>query len=172
MTKFRKTIAGLLLASALTIGGFASGVIPAIAQSVGVIIQAQNGLANAPSIYGVSDSTSGLYFATGKAGFTKHVAAGSTATANLPVLSACGTSPALMTGSTDHAGKITVGTSASAGCTLTFGTAYAAEPICIYQNNTTAGVANVVTVAAATIAWSSVLADSTVLEYICIGRGG
>lgn len=86
-----------------------------------------------------------------------------------PVLSACGTSPALTAGSTDVAGKITVGTTASAACTLTFGTAWAVAPFCIVQNATTGAPANVYTVSTTAIAVSSVLADSTVLFYICIG---
>lgn len=86
-----------------------------------------------------------------------------------PALSACGTSPALAAGSTDVAGKITVGTSASAACTLTFSAAWNAAPFCIVQNATTGAPANVYAVSTTTIAVSSVLADSTVLFYHCIG---
>jgi hypothetical protein len=131
----------------------------------------QNGTSNAPSVYGIGDTLSGLYFGTGFTGFTKHEVAGTVSGANLPVLSTCGTSPALGTGSTDHAGKITVGTSASAACTLTFGTTYTTAPFCVVQNLTSGAPANVYVVSATTIVWSSVLADSTVLEYICIGEG-
>ena len=157
----------VVVASALTLAlAFAA---PLVAQ--GVIGVFQNGLAAAPSVYGIGDVTSGLYFNTGYAGFSKHDAAGSVATANLPVLSTCGTSPALAAGSTDQAGKITVGTSASNACTLTFGTSYGTAPFCIVQNLTTGAAANVYVVAAATIIWSSALADSTVLMYMCKAIG-
>ena len=170
--KFRRTIAAIALAGCLAFGGYASGILPALAQSIGQIFIAQNGLANAPSVYGAGDNTSGLYFGTGKAGFTRHVSAGSTATNNLHVVSTCGTSAALATGSTDHAFKITVGTSASNACTLTFGTTYASAPMCIIQNATTGAAANVYAISATAITWSSALADSTVLYGVCYGIGG
>lgn len=161
----KKHMRGLALA-----GAFGLLAAPLIAQ--GTVFIAQNGLPTAPSIYGVGDSLSGIYFGTGYAGFTKHVVAGSTATANLPVLSTCGTSPALATGSTDFAGKITVGTSASNACTLTFGSTYTTAPFCVVQNATTGAGANVyATTSATTIVWSSALADSTILIYHCVGAG-
>lgn len=93
----------------------------------------------------------------------------------IPVLSTCGTSPAIATGSTNMAGKITVGTSASNACTLTFNTASApwvTAPVCVVQNLTTGAGANVYAVTSTTIIWSSALADSTVLHYICMGLQG
>lgn len=159
---------GLLIAAGLFAGNaLLSGQPFAIAQ--GVIGVFQNGTRLAPSVYGVGDSSSGLYFGTGYTGVTKHLATGSVATANLPVLSTCGTSPSLATGSTDFVGKITVGTTASNACTLTFGTAYTTAPVCVVQNLTTGAAANVYAVAAGTIIWSSALADSTVLHYVCVG---
>lgn len=86
-----------------------------------------------------------------------------------PVISACGTSPALAAGSTDVAGKVTVGTSASAACTITFSAAWTVAPFCIVQNATTGAPANVYAVSTTAITLSSVLADSTVLFYHCIG---
>lgn len=86
-----------------------------------------------------------------------------------PVVSACGTGAAMVAGSTDVAGRLTVGTSASAACTITFSSAWNAAPFCIVQNMTTAGVANVYAVSTTAITMSSVLADSTVLAYHCIG---
>ena len=142
---------------------------PLVAQ--GVIGVFQNGIAGAPSIYGIGDVTTGIYFNTGYAGFSKHDAAGSVTATNLPVLSTCGTSPSLAAGSTDQAGKITVGTSASNACTLTFGTSYGTAPFCIVQNLTTGAAANVYVVAATTIIWSSALADSTTLMYMCKAVG-
>lgn len=158
-----RAVAGFigLLIGAATFGAVAQG----------VIFIAQNGVPSGPSVYGIGDPTSGLYFAPGAAGFSRHVVAGATTTNNLPVLSTCGTSPTLAAGSTDRAGKITVGTSASNACTLTFGTTYTTAPFCIVQNSLTGAAANVYAVSATTIVWSSALADSTTLFYECIGVG-
>lgn len=89
-----------------------------------------------------------------------------------PAVTTCGTSAALATGSTDLAGKITVGTTASNACTLTFSAAYTAAPFCVVQNLTTGAAANVYAVTTTTIIWSSALADSTVLHYHCIAPTG
>lgn len=89
-----------------------------------------------------------------------------------PALSTCGTSPVLATGSTDLAGKITVGTTASNACTLTFSAAYTTAPFCVVQNKTTGAAANVYTVSTTTIVWSSALADSSELFYHCIAATG
>jgi len=128
----------------------------------------QNGVSTRPSVAG-SDRSSGLYFGTAFTGVTKHLA---TSNLSLPVVSTCGTSPALATGSSDTAFKITVGTSASNACTLTFGTAYTTAPVCVVQNLTTGAAANVYAVSTTAIVWSSALADSTVLHGLCIGLSG
>lgn len=94
------------------------------------------------------------------------VAAGNFNTAP-PTVGTCGTG-ASVTG-TDFAGKITVGTSASDACTLTFGKTWTVAPVCVVQNLTTGAAANVYTVSATTIVWSSALADSTALVYMCAG---
>jgi hypothetical protein len=47
-----------------------------------------------------------------------------------PVLSACGTTPNIRTGSTDTIGAFTQGTTPNSGCTLTFTTAFRATPFC------------------------------------------
>jgi len=151
----------LSLGIAVNVGAIAQGVI-------GIF---QNGIPALPSVYGIGDPTSGVYFGTGYAGFSKHDSAGSIATANLPVVSGCGTSPSLTAGSTDQAGKVTVGTSASNACILTFGTTYTTAPFCIVQNLTTGAAANVYVVTATAITWSSALADSTVLMYVCKAVG-
>lgn len=86
-----------------------------------------------------------------------------------PTVGTCGTSAALAAGSTDVAGKITVGTTASNACTLTFSAAWNAAPFCVVQNKTTGAAANVYTVSTTAIVWSSALADSSELFYFCIG---
>ena len=157
--------------------GVIAGFLAAVLGSAAVLAQAygpivvQTSPPGSPIIALEGAPTVGVYNQGIVSGFSRHVGAGSVATANLPVLSACGTSSALATGSTDHAGKITVGTSASNACTLTFGTTYTTAPFCVYQNMTTGAAANVATVSATAIAWSSVLADSTVLMYICVAVG-
>lgn len=88
---------------------------------------------------------------------------------SVPVLSTCGTSPAVSAGSTDTNWRITVGTTASNACTLTFAAPVAGvTPFCVVQNQTTGAGANVYVVSATTIVWSSALADSTVLVGHCM----
>jgi len=50
-------------------------------------------------------------------------------TISVPTPSACGTSPSVDAGSTNHAGKVTFG-SATTACTLTFASAYATNAFC------------------------------------------
>lgn len=126
----------------------------------------RDGSSQGPSVRGQS-AIPGLYFNSKGVGFTSHLMSGFASIANLPVVTTCGTAPAI-TGN-DAAFKLTVGTSASNACTVTFGTAYATAPICVVQNATTGAGANVYAVAAGTIIWSSALADSTVLYVHCIG---
>lgn len=157
--------------------GVIAGLLTAVLGSAAVLAQAygpivvQTSPPGSPIIALEGAPTVGVYNQGIISGFSRHVGAGSIATANLPVVTACGTSAALTTGSTDHAGTVTVGTSASNGCTITFGTTYTAAPMCIYQNNTTGAAANVLTTSATAMVFSSALADSTVLNYICVARG-
>lgn len=113
--------------------------------------------------------TTTLTGATTHTGLTTVGRVGTTGT--IPVVSVCGTSSAIATGSTDTAGRITVGTSASNACTLTFSAAFTAAPVCVVQNMTTGAAANVYAVSTTAIVWSSALADSTVLVYHCIALG-
>ncbi len=145
-----------------------AGVAPASAQYVASPLQ--NGVPTGPSVTG-SDVAHGVYFGTGRVGVSGHLEGG-LGTGQLPVVSGCGTSSALTAGSTDTAGKITVGTTASNACILTFGTAYTAAPFCVVQNLTTGAAANVYVVTTTTITWSSALADSTVLMYHCMAPSG
>ncbi len=142
------------------------------AQVNGAIITLQDGAVAAPSLNSVTNPTGGLRFpAAGVTEVIKHLSTGGPA-AFLPAVSTCGTSSALATGSTDVAGKITVGTTASNACTLTFGTAWTTAPFCVVQNKTTGAAANVYTVSTTAIVWSSALADSSELFYHCIGAQG
>ncbi len=51
----------------------------------------------------------------------------------IPVASACGTSPTVVTGSTDTRGSVTEGTTAT-GCTVTFSAAYGTAPFCVVSS--------------------------------------
>lgn len=143
---------------------------PAIAQNIGQIFKAQNGLANAPSIYGVGDATSGLYFAPGSVGPTRHFSGGSVSTNNLPVLSNGGATPLLTAGSTDTAGQFS-STAGTTTLTLTFGTTYnSAVPSCVVQEQG-GTVAPTYTVSKTAIT-VTVLVAATNYDYICIGPSG
>jgi hypothetical protein len=81
-----------------------------------------------------------------------------------PVLSSCGSSPAVS--GSDNAGLITTGSGATA-CTLTFATAYVAEPYCT------------VTGESATVTYSKTKSAITIsagagvkIDYQCIGQSG
>jgi hypothetical protein len=151
---------GLALFAALVIGG-ASYVAPVVAQSIGVIVRAQVGVPNGPSISSASDTTSGLYFGTGYVGTTKHIAGG---TGSAP--SAC-TNCTAATGSDDVSGKFTT-SSTTAG--ITFGTAWNTAPMCVLQpiSSATQPTFRVLT----TGLHADVVANSTVYNYFCRGVSG
>jgi hypothetical protein len=168
----RNRLSAFVIAASLAVAGLTGyHVLPALAQSIGQIFVAQDGLPGAPSVYGASDSSSGIYFASGKTGFTRHMNAGSTATNNLPVLSSCGTTPALTTGSTDTAGTVTMGTTAT-GCVITFGTAHAAAPACIVTWRATPLASQSYTTSTAALTLTQTSTSNNLIDYVCIGRGG
>jgi len=55
-----------------------------------------------------------------------------------PAVSSCGTTPSISATSTDIGGKVTIGSSASSTCTVTFDTAYTNAPSCIVTGDTIA----------------------------------
>jgi hypothetical protein len=81
-----------------------------------------------------------------------------------PALSACGTSPTVS--GTDHAGRITQGSSAS-GCTLTFGMAFATAPYCVVTSEAGLGFSYAVNTTALAITNVGAL-SGTKLDYICL----
>lgn len=145
----------------------AAGAIGAIAQ--GQFIVAQPGTTLRGSIVGTNNATDGIYWNATSLGFSGRLATGG---ARAPAVSTCGSGASLATGSSDTAGKITVGTTASNACTLTFSAAYTAAPFCVVQNKTTGAAANVYTVSTTAIVWSSALADSSELFYFCMAPSG
>lgn len=84
-----------------------------------------------------------------------------------PVLSACGTSPAIV--GNNMAGTVTMGTSAT-GCVITFSPAWAVAPICVVTWIATplASQSYVTTTTAITTTQTST--SNNVLKYVCIGN--
>lgn len=72
----------------------------------------------------------GLFTEIGATNSTAHLAT----RGNIPVLSSCGTNPAITAGSTDLAGEVTMGTGAPTGCVITFGDAYTSRPANCWVN--------------------------------------
>lgn len=85
-----------------------------------------------------------------------------------PVLSSCGTSPAITTGSSDVAGEITEGTIAT-GCTITFQTAFKQTPFCTITEQSGLSASYTTSNSAITITNIGAL-SSTKLNYMCIGN--
>ena len=91
-----------------------------------------------------------------------------------PTPSSCGTTPAVV--GSDAAGKITVGSSASAvdGCVLTFSVAYAAAPVCqVIGDDSAMNLAATTSTTALTIT-STAAGDPSgdVWMYLCVGQDG
>lgn len=82
-----------------------------------------------------------------------------------PVLSSCGTSPSLTTGSTDTAGTVTQG-SISTGCTITFATAYTRTPFCVVTDQAGLAFSYVLSASAITVTNIGAL-SSTAMSYHC-----
>lgn len=82
-----------------------------------------------------------------------------TKTSTYPVLTSCGTSPTLASGSTDYAGTFTIGATGT-GCTLTFGTAFSVAPACV-----TSGAAAITNTQTSTVL--TVIAIPGVYNYVC-----
>lgn len=85
----------------------------------------------------------------------------------IPVLSSCGTSPTITTGSTDTVGEITEGSAAS-GCAITFATAYVAAPFCTVTSQGGLVFSYAVSTTAITVTNVGSL-SSTKLNYHCMG---
>lgn len=88
-----------------------------------------------------------------------------------PTVSACGTSPALGTNSTDTAGTVTTGTATPTSCTITFGHAHTNVPSCIVEDSTALANLTSFTVSASAIVVTTTAASSQNLVYHCIGLG-
>lgn len=120
---------------------------------------------------GFSVTNNSLATFNGLATFEGHLEGSGTA---IGAITGCGTgSPAAATGSTDIAGKITEGTTAT-GCTVAFANTYTNSPFCVCTAN--AGGAAAACDASGSTATSLVIVNTSatgdVITYHCIGRSG
>ncbi|MGR3219497.1 MAG: hypothetical protein ACUZ8H_06730, partial [Candidatus Anammoxibacter sp.] len=86
-----------------------------------------------------------------------------------PAVSSCGTSPSISATSTDLGGTVTIGSSASSTCTITFDTAYTNAPSCIVTGDTIAVFATTSTTVL-TITDGAGDFSSDVIMYNCTGQ--
>lgn len=93
-------------------------------------------------------------------------------TGTIPTIGTCGSGAAITTGSTQEAGKFTMGTSASNACVVTFAVAYTTAPFCVVQNATTGAGAFSMSVSTTAITIGGTAADSSVFFYNCIAPAG
>lgn len=158
-----------ILAAALAFGVGAISQLPAVKVAIaqGFDFVARDGNSNGPSVRGQSSISTGLYFNAKGVGFTRHLMGGAAVTANLPVLTSCGTSPAIS--GNDASGVVTMGTSAT-GCVITFGTAYTAAPTCLVVWQGTPLAAQNYTVSASAITTVQTSTSNNKISYFCIGN--
>ena len=128
-----------------------------------------NGSQTNPTISGQT-VTKGIYFDSKSVGIAGHLKGSMSDSNPTPVLSSCGDTPSLLAGSSDIAGKATNGGTATT-CTITFGVAWAAEPVCIVQNMTTGARAVAYSVSTTAIT-ATALTAADVIAWHCIGASG
>jgi hypothetical protein len=85
-----------------------------------------------------------------------------------PVITACGTGPATGTGSNDHNGFVTEGTTAT-GCTITFQTAYANPPSCVVVPATGVLASFSYTVSASALVITNTSGTGAKMQWHCMG---
>jgi hypothetical protein len=90
-------------------------------------------------------------------------------TGPIPTISACGTSPAITTGSTDTAGEVTEG-SAATGCVVTFASAYTNAPFCTVTEQSGGVASYTLSTTAITVTNIGAL-SSTNIDYHCVAAG-
>jgi hypothetical protein len=91
------------------------------------------------------------------------------ASAAIPTVSSCGTgSPAVTAGSTDVAGAVTVGTSATA-CTISFKQSYASAPFCVLSDITVRADLTSYTISTSALTLTMTSNSGDVVDYICHG---
>lgn len=101
------------------------------------------------------------------------VLGGQSAHSGIPVLTSCGTSPAIATGSSDVAGRVTTGTGTPTGCVITFAQAYNATPSCVLVSQTAyATTTPSYTVSATAITLTQAATNSAIYNYHCTSMNG
>jgi len=86
----------------------------------------------------------------------------------VPNVTSCGTSPTIVGG--PMAGKVTIGSTASSTCTITFDTAFAVAPACVFTNGTVdVPVFGTTSTTAMTLTDGAADFSSDVIMYICVG---
>jgi len=86
---------------------------------------------------------------------------------NPPVLTTCGTSPAVGQGANNKAGRLVTGSGATT-CTITFGVAHTTAPACVVSAEVPTQPTYTVSATAITF---SVSIASTAYNYVCLGVG-
>ncbi len=88
-----------------------------------------------------------------------------------PVVSACGTSPAVV--GSDFAARLTTGTATPVSCTLTFAAAFTNIPTCSVTSQTAYATSTPsYTVSATAIVITQAATDSNIYNVICVARNG
>ena len=88
-----------------------------------------------------------------------------------PGVASCGTSPSISATATDIGGKVTIGSTASSTCTITFDTAYTNAPACVVTNGTIdVPVFATTTTTVLTLTDGAQDFSSDVIMYICTGQ--
>jgi hypothetical protein len=87
----------------------------------------------------------------------------------VPVLSSCGTTPAIAGSNT--AGEVTMGTTAT-GCVITFATAFVSAPYCMVTWQATPLASQSYTISSTAITTVQTSASNNKLDYYCLARQG
>lgn len=123
-------------------------------------------VAEVNSLTGFSGNLAPLNGVTGTTGsFTGHLTTGAVP----PVLTTCGTSPAIV--GSDTAGLVTMGTGSPTGCVITFAKAYVTTPFCSVDWQTNLA-STIYTLSATAITLTQTATSSNLINYICIGQSG
>lgn len=114
---------------------------------------------------GGTTTLTGALTNTGAVNAPAHINTGATP----PVLTSCGTTPAI-TGS-DTAGVVTMGTTAT-GCVITFATAYTGTPYCVVTWIATPLASQSYVTANTAITTTQTSTSNNKLQYVCVGPSG
>lgn len=134
--------------------GLAGGI--AFAQTITKALQLSPDTTGAFSV----DSNSGVYL-------PGHILYGPGTLRPSPVLTSCGTAPALA--GTDAVGTVTMGTGSPTGCVITFGTAYLTAPTCVVNWVATPLASQSWTTSTTALTLTQTGTSSNKASYFCMG---